>query len=706
MTYNLEVSGKKITFDFKNLAEQANGSVFVKLGETMVLATAVCSKQERDVDFFPLTVEFEEKYYAAGKILGARYIRRESRPTDEAILTARLIDRTIRPRFPENFKREVQVVNTCLSWDSENDPDILGLLGSSIALSISDIPWQGPIAGLRLGKIDEDFIINPNYQEREKSKIDIILSAIEQNNEILINMIEAEGEETEEQTILDAIKFVKPYFQKLLNFQKQIIKEIGKEKLSLEIAEQDKELEAEITKFLGNRLEDILFQKGKAERNEDIYQLKKDLCSFIEEAYPGEGKIKYTKKFFEQEVNKLIHKNILEKEKRPDGRKLNEFRTIGIKAGLLPRTHGSGLFMRGQTKALSILTLGSPGDQRLLEGMEIRGKKKFMHHYNFPPYSVGEVKPLRGPARRDIGHGMLAEKALLFLIPGFEEFPYTIRIVSEILSSNGSSSMASICSSSLALMDAGVPIKRHIAGIAMGLILNSDDLIQENKIARTAKYKILTDIQGPEDHYGDMDFKIAGTRKGITAMQLDVKIPGINEEIIKQTLEQAKQCREKILDEMEKILPKPKPNISPWAPKIHTIQINPEKIRDVIGSGGKIINEIIEKCEVSIDIEENGRIFITAEKEDAAEKAIKWIKNLTREIKVGEVFQGKVKRIVSFGAFVEIVPGQDGLIHISKLSDHRIEKVEDVLSIGDIVPVKVASIDEQGKINLYLNNNN
>ena len=431
-----------------------------------------------------------------------------------------------------------------------------------------------------------------------------------------------------------------------------------------------------------------MFQPEKKERMEGVDQIKEELCYFIEGKYPGMGKIKYTKDFFEKEINYLIHKNILEKERRPDGRKLDQVRDITPGAGLLPRTHGSGLFIRGQTKALSILTLGSPGDHKLLEGMEIMGKKRFMHHYNFPPYSVGEVRPMRGPGRRDIGHGMLAEKALLPLIPGFDEFPYTIRIVSEMLSSNGSTSMASISSSSLALMDAGVPIKRPAAGIAMGLIRGD------------SKYKILTDIQGPEDHHGDMDFKVAGTKKGITAIQMDVKIDGVNEEIIKAALVQAKKCREDILAQIEKVLPGPRKELSPWAPRIYTIQIKPEKIREVIGAGGKVINEIIEECKVSIDIEDDGKIFIAAEKEEAAQKAIAWIKNITREVKVGETFQGKVKRILNFGAFVEILPGQEGLVHISQLSRERVNKVEDVVKIGDIVSVEVISIDEQGRINL------
>jgi polyribonucleotide nucleotidyltransferase len=636
-------------------------------------------------------VDYEERFYAAGKILGARSIRRESRPTDEAILTARLIDRTIRPRFPENFKREIHVVNTCLSWDAENDPDILGLLGSSASLCISDIPWNGPIAGLRVGRIDGKFILNPTYEQREKSGLDLCLCATEENNNILINMIEAESNEGQEQEILEAIAFAKPCFQEILDLQKKIVAEIGKEKYKVEPREQDKELEDKLMKFWGDRLEKAVFQNNKSDKADDMDVLKQEMKDFVEQEYPEQGKIKYAKNFLEQEIKKIIFNRVKEKEERVDGRKLDEIREIKIDAGLLPRTHGSGVFSRGQTRALSILTLGAPGDQRLLDGMEIRGKKRFMHHYNFPPYSVGEVRPMRGPGRRDIGHGMLGEKALSPLIPNFDEFPYTIRIVSEVLSSNGSSSMASVCAASLALMDAGVPIKAPVAGIAMGLI-NGED----------TDYKILTDIQGPEDHYGEMDFKVAGTENGITAIQMDVKISGITEEIIEKTLEKAKQSRQNILEKIKQVLPNPREKLSQWAPRIFTLHINPDKIRDVIGPGGKVINEIIEKCEVTIDIEDDGSVFITAEQEKAAEKAVEWINNITREVKAGEVFQGKVKRIMNFGAFVEILPGQEGLVHISRLSDRRIDKVEDVVSVGDIIPVKVIEIDDQGRINLAM----
>jgi len=688
MTYNLEVSGKKITFDFKNLAEQANGSVFVKLGETMVLATAVCSKQERDVDFFPLTVEFEEKYYAAGKILGSRYLRRESRPSEEAILTARLIDRAIRPRFPKNFFQEVQVITTCLSWDGENDPDIVGLLASSLALLISDIPWQGPIGAVRVGRINGQFILNPSYEEREKSEIDLVFAGIEEGKDILINMIEAETREAAEETVLEAWDFAKPEIKKIIDFQKEIAKKQGKEKMAFVEKTAEPELKNEVKQFLKNKLEKALYGK---ERKKELSSLKDELTAHFEQKYPEN--LKEIKNIFEQELEEILRKNILEKEKRPDGRKLNQLREIKCQTGIIPRAHGSGLFCRGKTKTLSILTLGAPGDVRFLEGMEFVGKKRFMHHYNFPPYCSGEIKPVRGPGRREIGHGMLAEKALSPIIPPFEEFPYTIRIVSEVLSSNGSTSMASVSSSSLALMDAGVPIKRPVTGIALGLITDKGSL--EN-------YKLLTDIQGPEDHYGDMDLKIAGTKKGITAIQMDVKIKGINKEILNKGLNQGRKTRLELLKIMEKTLPRPRGKLSPFAPQILTLQINPEKIRDVVGPGGKVINEIIANTGVSIDIEPSGLIYITSEKEETAKKALSWIKNITREVKPGEVFQGKVKRILGFGAIVEIFPGHEGLVHISQLAPYRVEKVEDVVKVGDIIPVKVINVDEQGRINLSL----
>ena len=693
--FKLTVGGKELKIEIRNLAEQASGDVLVQYGETMVLATACMSNYDREgVDFFPLTVDYEERFYAAGKILGSRYMRRESRPSDEAILTARFIDRAIRPRFPKYLKREVQVVVTCLSWDTENDPDVIGLLAASLALSISDIPWAGPIASLRIGaqeaNKDGSFIINPTYQEREKNDLDLAIAGMK-DKETLINMIEMEGEEINEEVILKALDFAKPILEQLIGLQKEIAQKLGKEKTKIEEPAKDPELEKEAKDFLGDRLQQSLYQGDKAQRMDTVNQLKEELAYFIEGKYPGMGKQNYVKNFFDSEIDRLIHENVIKSEKRPDGRKIDQLRDIQCETSLLPRTHGSGLFTRGQTKALSILTLGAPGDVRLMEGMEMTGKKRFMHHYNFPPYSSGEIKPMRGPGRREIGHGMLAEKALMSLVPSFDDFPYTIRIVTEIVSSNGSTSMAAVSAASLALMDAGVPIKRPATGIALGLMSDSK-----------GNYKILTDIQGPEDHHGDMDFKIAGTENGICAIQMDVKIDGINREIVEKALARGKEIRLQILKEMTKTISGPRPELSPHAPRILILQINPVKIREVIGPGGKVINEIIEECGVSIDIEDSGRIFITAEKEEAARKAVEWIKNLTREVKVEETFQGKVKRILDFGAFVEILPGQEGLVHISQLAPYRVNKVEDIVKVGDIIPVKVISIDEQGRINLSL----
>jgi len=690
--FKLELGDRELNVEVRHLAEQANADVLVGYGDTLVLAICVMAKEESEgLGFFPLTVDYEERYYAAGKIRGPRYIKRESRPSDEAICNSRLIDRAIRPRFPENLNRGVQVIITVLSWDGQNDPDIVGLIAASLALSISDIPWSGPLAAARVGQINGHFILNPTYEEREQNQMDLVLAGSESEKQFLINMIEGNFEETEEDLILKAFEFSEPGLKKIVDFQKEISKKVGKEKIPLIPLSPDLELENEIKEFLGSQLEKVFFQPEKTERMAEVNKLKEELVYFIEGKYPGQGKVKYVSDFFEKEIERLIHENIISKKRRPDGRKLDEMREIQVEAGILPRTHGSGLFCRGQTKALSILTLGAPGDQQLLEGMEIVGKKRFMHHYNFPPYSVGEIRPMRGPGRRDIGHGMLAEKSLLPLIPSFDQFPYTIRIVSEILSSNGSTSMASVSSSSIALMDAGVPIKRPAAGIALGLMMD-----------KNGSYKILTDIQGPEDHHGDMDLKVAGTKKGVTTIQMDVKIEGISKEILREALSQGKKSRLQILETMEKVLPKPREKLSPFAPRILTLQISPEKIREVVGPGGKTINEIIADTGVAIDIQPTGLIFVTSESEEAAKKAISWIKNITREVKVGETFQGKVKRVVNFGAFLEILPGQEGLLHISQLRLWRAKKIEEILKVGEVLPVKVISIDEQGRINLSL----
>lgn len=690
--FEIEISGRQLSLEINDLAEQASGSVFARYGDTVILATCCRNLSPNpNQGFFPLTVEYEERYYAAGKIKGPRYIKREGKPSDKAVTSARLIDRTIRPRFPKDFSSNVQVVLTVLSWDGQNDPDTLGIIAASSALLMSDIPWQGPLSALRVSKVNGEFLINPTVEMREGAKLDLIIAGDFQKDELVINMLEGEGQEIDEETIAQSVEFAKPFLKKIIDFQKDSLSEIKKPKIETKKDEKVQELIESAKDFLQDKIGAIFLEQDKELKLKQEETLKQELTNYLKEKFP-EQEIPNLSFIFEQELERALAQSVLKLGKRPDGRKLNQVREISSQVGILPRTHGSGLFCRGQTKALSILTLGAPGDQQLLEGMEITGKKRFMHHYNFPPYSVGEVKPMRGPGRREIGHGMLAERALLSLIPAFEEFPYTIRIVSEILSSNGSTSMAAISGSCLALMDAGVPIKSQAAGISIGLIMDE----------KTKEYALLTDIQGPEDQHGNMDFKVAGTRQGITALQMDVKLAGITQEILMKALRAGKAARLEILDVTEKTIPCPRPNLSPYAPRILMLQINPEKIREVVGPGGKVINEIIAATGVAIDIQPTGLIFITSQEEEAAAKALAWIKNITHEVKIGEIFQGRVKRIFDFGAMTEILPGQEGLIHISELAPYRVKKVEDVVKIGDIVPVKVISIDEQGRINLSL----
>jgi len=677
--YNIDIADKKIEVKIDEWAEQANGSVFVRMGDTLVLATATMSSQDRDdLDFFPLTVEYQEKFYAAGKILGSRFMRREGRPSDGAVLTSRLIDRTIRPLFDKNLKREVQVIITCFSFDEENDPDIASILAASLALGISDIPWQGPIAPIRFA----NDAVNPNYEQREDAKFEITLCALEDG---LTNMIEARANEASEKEIAETIESLRPEIDKLIKFENKIIKEIGKKKQDIK-----KNVFKDIDKFVEGykeKLEKALYTPSAIKNKREMQDLEREIRDTGVEKF-GDDRLSYIKEGIYKVLKEIMSNNILVKDARPDSRGLDEIRSIDSANSMLPRTHGSGLFMRGATKSLSSVTLGSPSDQKLMQDMEFQGKKHFMHHYNFPPYCSGEVKPLRGPGRRELGHGALAEKALLAIIPKIEDFPYTIRVVTEVLSSNGSTSMAAVSSSSLALMDAGVPLKRPAAGIAMGIIQKDKD------------YKILTDIQGPEDHFGGMDFKVAGTKEGITAIQLDVKIKGLDQAMITEVLERAKLAREKILEQTDKTLSKPNEKLSEFAPKIFKTQIDKTKIGLVIGSGGKTINEIIEQCEVEVDIEDDGNVFITAMKEESAQRAIDWITALVKEVEVGEVYEGEVKKILDFGAFVEILPGKDGLVHISKLSDKHVDKVEDIVKLGDKISVKVISIDKQGRINL------
>jgi polyribonucleotide nucleotidyltransferase len=692
--FRTKIGEKELIIKLNDLAEQANGSALVQYGDTVVLGTATMSSKDRsDLEFFPLSVDYEERFYAAGKIRGSRFTKREARPSDSAIITSRLIDRAIRPRFPENLKRDVQAVATCLSWDAENDPDVVGFLAVSLSLAVSDIPWNGPLAIVKVGQVNNQFIINPTYQEQNESSLNLIFTGFKNDKkETIINMIESGLKEVNEETVLEAFRFAEKEIQNICSFMESVVQEIGKPKIEIPLNEIDQEFNELIKNEIEKDLKQALREQEKTERNKKIEKTKEKVSLFINEKYPQEPeKEKQGLAFLENEISRIIKENILLDDYRPDGRKPDELRKLDARVSVLPRTHGSGLFARGETKSLSILTLGAPGDHQLLEGMEDTKEKRFLHHYNFPPYSVGEVKQMRGPGRRDIGHGILAEKALFPVIPLFEDFPYTIRIVSEIVSSNGSTSMASVSGSTLALMDAGVPIKSPVAGISIGIISESDE-----------KYKLLVDIQGKEDHCGGMDLKIAGTRKGLTALQMDVKIEGITIKILEEALEKGKQARYQILDKIESVIPEPRKNLSPFAPRVMTFQINPDKIREVIGSGGKVINEIISKTKATIDIDDSGTIFITAEKESNALEAVEWIKNIVREVQVGEIFQGKVKRIMEFGCFVEILPGQEGLVHISKLSDKRVTKVEDIVKMGDVIPVKVIEIDSQGRINLSL----
>jgi polyribonucleotide nucleotidyltransferase len=693
--FKFDWAGRELKVEIGHLAQQANGAVLLSYGQTTVLATAVMDEEPRQVDYLPLTVDYEEKLYAAGKIKSGRFLKREGRASDEAVLTGRMIDRVIRPCFNQKIRNDLQIVLTVLSFDKENDPDVPALLAASLALGISNIPWDGPAAGLRIGRAigeKEEWLLNPTYQGREKSDFDLVIAGKEDK----INMLEGGANQLPEEALLSAIEFGQAHLKEIIQWQKKIIEEINPTKAVLATAEVSAELVKKVKEKIGDRLEKSLYQPGKSERLEELTTIRKELVEGL--SPESEEETNQIEEIFEEEINRIVHQNILKaasgREKRPDGRKLDEVRSIKTQVGLLARTHGSGLFERGETQALSVITLGAPGDEQTVDGMEIEGTRNFFHHYNFPPYCTGETGRLGGPGRREIGHGALAERALLPLIPSKEEFPYTIRLVSEILSSNGSSSMASVSGSSLALMDAGVPIKNHISGIAMGLMMDSAD-----------DYRILTDIQGPEDHHGDMDCKIAGTKQGVTACQMDVKIEGVTLEILKKVFAQAKEARLHILKEMTKTISQPREDLSPLAPRILTLRINPERIRDVIGPGGKVINEITEETGVKIDIEDDGLVNITSTDEEAGQKALEWVKNLTREVKVGEIFQGRVTKITDFGAFVEILPGQEGLLHISELAPYRVRRVEDIVRTGQMIPVKVKKIDEQGRIGLSMNKN-
>ncbi len=693
-SFEKSIGHQKITIETNSLAEQAAGSCVLKVGDNTFLSTAERGEEEKELGFFPLTCSYEERYYAAGEILGSRFLRREGKPTTRAVLVSRIVDRAIRPLFPDNFMRETQVIPTCLSWDEESDPSVLALLATSVALGISDIPWGGPVAAVKISKLNGEFVINSKTTDSENSEFNMILSAVEENGEVAANMIEIDAKEVPEETAVEAFEFAKGYLKELLEFQKEIIKETGKEKIAVKEKERDEKFEEKIKKDYSEKIKEAVYSGGSSQKKDNLKKLKQEIKEKIESEMKEEGaevveeKIKTASEVFEKEEKRIIRDGIIKEGKRPDGRDENEIRQLQSEVGILPRVHGSGMFTRGQTKALSVLTLGAPGDYLIIEGMEISEKRRFFHHYNFPPYSVGEVRRLGAPGRREIGHGMLAEKAIAPLIPDFEKFPYTIRVTTEILSSNGSTSMASVSGISLCLMDGGVPLKSSAAGIAMGLIKEGEE------------FKVLTDIQGLEDHSGDMDFKVAGSAEGMTALQMDVKIRGIGADIMKEALRKAKEARVKILETMEEAIESPRSQVSSYAPKIAVLKIEPEKIGMVIGSGGKTIDKITEEFGVSIDIEEDGQVFISGDSEESVEKARAFVENITREPKPGEKFEGKVTRIFNFGAMVEILPGKEGLVHISKFSDERIGRVEDVVSVGDIIPVKVVEIDEQGRINL------
>jgi len=682
--FSIEWAGRTLTVEIGQLAKQANGAVLVRYGDTVVLSTATASKDAKAVDFFPLTVNYEERLYAVGKIPGG-FIKREGRPSEKAILASRLIDRPIRPLFPEGFRNEVQVVSMVMSVDQDCSAEMAAMFGSSLALSVSDIPFDGPIAGVTVGRVDGEFVINPTVEQSEKSDIHLVVAGTKD----AINMVEAGADEVPEETMLEAIMFGHEEIKRLISFQEEVVKQIGKEKMEVELYELDAELEKNVRKLAQEKeLLKAIQVAEKHAREDAINAVKEEIVAIYEEQEVDEDTIKQVKEILSKLVKEEVRRLITEEKIRPDGRKADEIRPLSSQVGLLPRTHGSGLFTRGQTQALSICTLGALGDVQILDGLGIEESKRFMHHYNFPSFSVGETGPMRGPGRREIGHGALGERALEPVIPDEKEFPYTIRLVSEVLESNGSTSQASICASTLAMMDAGVPIKAPVAGIAMGLVKSGEH------------YTILTDIQGMEDALGDMDFKVAGTEKGVTALQMDIKIKGLSREILEEALTQAKKGRLEILQSMLATIREPRKELSKYAPKILTMTINPDKIRDVIGPSGKQINKIIEETGVKIDIEQDGTIFISSINEDMNEKAKKIIEDIVREVEVGQMYLGKVKRIEKFGAFVELFNGKDGLVHISELSEERVAKVEDVVSIGDEILVKVMEVDKQGRINL------
>ncbi len=679
--------GRQLTVEIGQLAKQANGAVLVRYGDTVVLTAAVGTKQAKDTDFFPLTVNYEEKMYAAGKIPGG-FIKREGRPSEHATLTARLIDRPIRPMFAEGFRNEVQITNTVMSVDPNCPPEMAAMFGSSLALCISDIPFDGPIAGVDVGRVNGEYVINPTTEQKENSDIELSVAG----TATAINMVESSAKEVNEEDMLGALLFGHEEIKKLVAFQEEIVREVGKEKMEVTLLSFDPAIEAQVKDLFSQAMIHAIQTEEKLAREANIEKVKETAIehfeAVLEENDEKAGLLKQVSQLVDNLEKDEVRRLITEEKVRPDGRKIDEIRPLSSEIDLLPRVHGSGLFTRGQTQALTSATLAPLGEYQVIDGLGIEEGKRFIHHYNFPQFSVGSVGRAGSPGRREIGHGALGERALKQVIPSPEDFPYTIRLVSEVLESNGSSSQASICAGTLALMAAGVPIKAPVAGIAMGLISDGTN------------YTVLTDIQGLEDHLGDMDFKVAGTKDGITALQMDIKIQGITEQILREALTQAKKARFEILEELTSTIAEPRKELSPYAPKIEMISIHPDKIKVVIGRGGETINAIIDETGVKIDIDQEGHVSIASTDAAMIQRAKEIIEDLTREIEVGQVYEGTVRRIEKFGAFVEIAKGKDGLVHISELAHERVGKVEDVLALGDKVTVKVIEIDGQGRINL------
>lgn len=681
-SFRMELAGRPLIVETGKMAKQASGAVLVRYGETVVLVTSTASKEAREgMDFFPLTVDYEEKMYAVGKMPGG-FLRREGRPGNSAILNARLIDRPIRPLFDKRCRNDIHVMATVLSVDYDNAPELCGMLGASASLGISDIPWDGPIAGVRVGRVDGKFVINPTQEQLKVSTLSITVAG----SETAILMVEGGAQEAPEEDVLDAIMFGHETIKELVAFQKKIIEEVGKPKRTLIFPEIPEEIKTAIYAYAERPLKEAIFNPDKLTREAHMEEVRKEAEAHFKEIYPENGSD--IAECLNHLTKEIVRHMISVDKIRPDGRALDEIRPISCEVGLLPRVHGSALFTRGQTQALTITTLAPMSETQIIDDLTQETEKRYIHQYNFPSYSVGETKSSRGPGRREIGHGALAERALIPVIPTVEEFPYAIRVVSEILESNGSSSQASVCGSTMSLMNAGVPIKAPVAGIAMGLVNEGEH------------FTILTDIQGMEDALGDMDFKVAGTAKGITAIQMDIKIHGLSREILLAALQQAQKGRMFILGKMAECIDKPAEHLSPYAPKIITLTIPVDRIRDVIGSGGKIINKIISETGVKMDVEEDGHVYIATPDEEAAQRAKKWVEELTHEVQVGETYLGKVTRLMKFGVFVEILPGKEGMVHVSQLATRRVEKPEDVVHEGDEIMVKVTEIDDKGRINL------